>query len=317
VGKLRWSGLLAFLFITTLVVITIPASIVADDGVDQTDSSPWPMFRGNVQRTGQSLYDTSENPGTLKWRLYVGDNRLSAPVIYPNGNLIVQGWRGVWSISKDGEILWTHEDPRSRFYPYGYPSPAITTDGTILVSRGDGLLAFDAQGSLKWRFNSSSFLKDPAIDSQGYAYLSSYSEGVYSLDDNGNLRWSYNSSTGVTSPPSIDENGNIYVGEGDKMISLAPNGSKRWSFKADEIIYSNAAISLEGMIVFRTEADTLYAIDDGGNLIWNLEFEGSISPAIPAIDTDGSIYIAAHIHREGVPGVLYKISNTGGIEWQF
>jgi hypothetical protein len=34
--------------------------------------SPWPMFRQNLNHTGLSPYDTSANPGKLKWKFTTG-----------------------------------------------------------------------------------------------------------------------------------------------------------------------------------------------------------------------------------------------------
>ena len=43
--------------------------------------SPWPMFRQNLRHTGVSPYDTSGNPGKLKWDFTTGDYVLSSPTI--------------------------------------------------------------------------------------------------------------------------------------------------------------------------------------------------------------------------------------------
>ena len=36
-------------------------------------NSPWPMFRGNLNHTGLSPYDTSTNLGKLKWSFMTSD----------------------------------------------------------------------------------------------------------------------------------------------------------------------------------------------------------------------------------------------------
>lgn len=305
---MRWIGAIAVLFITIMLVIAIPLSIKADDGTDQTDSSPWPMFRGNAQRTGLSSYSTSENPGSLKWRLFIPDYDCSPPVILPNGSIIINGKRGLWFIGKEGNILGTFKstEPWTRHY-----SPAIGKNVTILVPKGNSIFAVDSHGSIEWEFTSDSKVKSPAVDAQGIIYFSS-DRTIYSLDYSGNLRWSHNTSSWA-SPPSVDQNDCVYIGSANELFSFTSNGSTRWSFKADGTIYPTPAISSEGMVFFSTESDTLYAIDDGGNLVWSLEIGSSISGS-PAIDSDGSIYITVD---KGDDGGLYKISRSGKIEWEF
>ncbi|UCF07579.1 MAG: hypothetical protein JSW28_08015, partial [Thermoplasmata archaeon] len=47
--------------------------------------SPWPMFRQNLNHTGQSPYDTSSNNGMLKWSFITGGPIVSSPVIDTEG----------------------------------------------------------------------------------------------------------------------------------------------------------------------------------------------------------------------------------------
>jgi outer membrane protein assembly factor BamB len=317
---LRWIGTVLVLFMTLIIVIAIPLSIMADSGIDQTDSSPWPMFRGNAQRNGLSSYDTSDNPGTLRWRLFLSANdRLSAPVIHPNGNIILNSLQGVWSISSDGSILWKIKDTLSLMmlmdYSISPPSPVITTEGTILVPRGDSIMALNPQGSLMWELNLTGPLLDPVIDSQGTIFLSAYGESLYSIDDRGNLRWSDNYSSGMTSPPSIDGNNCVYVGAGSEILSIAQDGSKRWSFKADGIIWEAPTISAEGMVYLVTQKGTLFALNDAGDSLW--ELETGIGPSgAPAINTDGSIFLPIFDESNDV-GFMQKISNQGELIWKF
>ena len=49
--------------------------------------SPWPMFRGDMMHTGRSSYNTSNNPGKLKWKFQAGGEIFSSPTLGPNGNI--------------------------------------------------------------------------------------------------------------------------------------------------------------------------------------------------------------------------------------
>lgn len=53
------------------------------------DANPWPMFHHDLQHTGLSSYDTSENNGTLKWRYETGDDIYSSPSISSDGTIYI------------------------------------------------------------------------------------------------------------------------------------------------------------------------------------------------------------------------------------
>jgi len=55
----------------------------------QQASSPWPMFHHDTQHTGQSTFDTSQNPGNEKWKFTTGGMVESSPAIGSDGTIYV------------------------------------------------------------------------------------------------------------------------------------------------------------------------------------------------------------------------------------
>src|SRR5208282_2755465 len=91
----------------------------------QLAATPWPMFHHGLTHTGLSPYDTSGNPGTLKWAFHTTYDVESSP-----------------AIGADGTIYFGSEDYTS----------------------GGSLYALGPDGGLKWRFlTSSDVTSSPAI----------------------------------------------------------------------------------------------------------------------------------------------------------
>ncbi len=92
----------------------------------QLDSGPWPMFRGDVQHTGQSQYVGSQT-GTLSWSYVTGDYVFSSPAIGSDGVAYVGSYdSSLYGLISDGSLLWSYRtggDVDS--------SPAIGSDGCI------------------------------------------------------------------------------------------------------------------------------------------------------------------------------------------
>ncbi len=82
--------------IIVVVILTLLFMVAAPfqggflkENIAQAASLIWPMFRYNAQHTGQSLYDTSKNNGTLKWKYQTGNMVYSFPAIASDGTIYV------------------------------------------------------------------------------------------------------------------------------------------------------------------------------------------------------------------------------------
>jgi hypothetical protein len=134
--------------------------------------SPWPMFRQNLNHTGLSPYDTSENNGQLKWNYMTGGGiRESSPAIGSDGTIYVASFdKKLYAINPDGTEKWNFWINGS-----GYSSPAIGFDGTIYVGGGNlKFWAINPDGTEKWNFTTGwSVLSSPAIGPDGTIYVGS------------------------------------------------------------------------------------------------------------------------------------------------
>ena len=148
-------------------------------------------------------------------------------------------------------------------------SPAICVDGTIYVGSTDQYFyALNPDGSLKWKFETGSFI----ISSEDLSWASNLSKDEFlklitkivpdSVDlsaiDLKNFKISL---SGAVSSAVIDLAGNVYFGSLDSYFySLTNDGILRWKFKTKYPILSSPAIGNDGTIYFGSLDSNIYAI---------------------------------------------------------
>jgi outer membrane protein assembly factor BamB len=210
------------------------------------------------------------NPdGTEKWQFTTPGLVGSSPAIDSTGTVYVGDTidlpgltLGNFSaITPDGTKKW-QVDTNSGVSS----SPAIGSDGTVYVGTdGDGVLAFDADGTEKWGFAGGSMHSSPAIGSDGTVYVGSRDGRLYAINADGTEKWRFTTKFEIDSSPAVDASGTIYVSSGDgNLYAIDPNGTKKWQFNTGEVEGSSPAIGSNGRIYLGgTEFDKLFAITQG------------------------------------------------------
>jgi outer membrane protein assembly factor BamB len=282
--------------------------------------SPWPMFRQNLNHTGLSPYDTSENNGQLKWNYMTGGGiRESSPAIGSDGTIYVASFdKKLYAINPDGTEKWNFWINGS-----GYSSPAIGFDGTIYVGGGNlKFWAINPDGTEKWNFTTGwSVLSSPAIGPDGTIYVGSSDNNFYAINPDGTERWSFTTGNDIWSSPAIGSDGTIYVGSQDhKLYAINPDGTKKWNFITGLWVDSSPAIGSDGTIYVGSRDYKLYAINPDGTENWSFNTGCYIYASSPAIGSDGTIYIGTSypdyklfaINADGIEKWSFK---TGGLIW--
>jgi outer membrane protein assembly factor BamB len=271
--------------------------------------SPWPMFRQNLNHTGLSPFDTSENLGIERWNFTTGGNIYSSPTIDSDGTIYIgSNDKKLYAINPDGTEKWNLSTNL-----YITSSPAIGLDGTIYVGSEDGkLYAINPDATEKWSFTTSSDVESsPAIDSDGTIYVGDVNRNLYAINPDGTEKWSLMDVTSARSSPAIGSDGTIYIGSWDgKLYAINPNGSEKWSFITSNSVHSSPAISPEGTIYVGSGDMNLYAVNPNGTEKWHFTTGSSIDSS-PGIDSNGTIYIGSW------DGKLYAINPDGTEKWSF
>ncbi len=185
------------------------ASVLPASRTQRTDARPaekgrdWPVFRGNLARTGVVPGDPEPTSGGIRWRYTSGDEAyLSSPAVVGNrvyfttASIRIGRGRGeIVCLNADtGELAWK---TRPDNYDATFSSPAI--QGEYLVV-GEGLhtttdariiclsLAPGREGEILWSYRTRSHVESTPVIHDGKVYVGAGDKGGYycfALDGDG------------------------------------------------------------------------------------------------------------------------------------
>ena len=272
-------------------------SLAGSASVEQTvkGSDPWPMFGGNVQRTGSNPINTGpvEEP-SVEWAQSV--DGASVPDIAAIGGTI--GFVPV--IDREGRV-YLHLDDNDE-------------DGGLVV-------ALDSEGesgdSELWRAETGNPpLASPLLTSSGELYTVTENEVlVFEAGDDENLLWSQNfeieqpsgeaeklrTIPGLTELPDGQVLFSVSLDSGPTLISLeeGPDESTVWSFTGDTGGSISAPTVGPDGVVYVGLADTMYALDpdpaiadESERVIWSQELDGHLFA--PLLGEDDMLYVVSN-----------------------
>src|SRR5208282_1262333 len=189
-------------------------------------STPWPMFRQNLQHTGTTpeavvpplvklwSYKTGAqeptksqmpSPAVLGGRLYIGGSNLNDYNLYALN--AITGAK-LWSFKTNGHIS---------------SSPTVSGGIVYIQSADTNVYALDATtGTKVWNFTHGGsgnpiISSSPAV-SDGIVYVGTHDQNVYALNaTTGAKIWSFNIGTDIYSSPAVSS-GAVYVGSLDGNV---------------------------------------------------------------------------------------------------
>ncbi len=269
--------------------------------------TPCPMFRFDLNHTGRSPIDASDNPGRVQWVYDPGFIIEISPVIGEDGTIylggIVNDEQNLIALNPDGTKKWNV----SLGEHLGRAGPSIDSEGIIYCASEKNLSAVFPNGTVKWSFTGGArFDSSPAIDTNGTIYLGCRDDKLYAIHANGTSYWNYTTGDDIAfSSPAIDRNGTIYIGSTDNhTYAIFPNGTLKWSLDLGFNVFSSPAIDANGTIYIATREEHpiygywgsvyLWAIHSNGTKKWStgLPDVHGINPNV-AIAEDGTIYFGS------------------------
>jgi len=273
-------------------------------------NSPWPVFRHDLNHTGRSQYDTTNNNGEKKWELGTGNYVYSSPAIGSDGTIYIgSNDHKIYALYPNGTKKWDFATGS-----FVSSSPAIGSDGTIYVGSDEGnLYALNPNGTEKWVFDTGNMMmfSSPTIGSDGTIYVGSDNHKLIALYPNGTKKWAFTTGSVVDSSAAIGPDGTIYIGSNDyKLYALSSSGTKKWDFATKSYVASSPAIGPDGTIYFGSYDGKLYSLFPNGIQKWNFTTGDGINSS-PAIGSDGIIYFGSHDAK------LYALYPNGTKKWDF
>jgi outer membrane protein assembly factor BamB len=207
-----------------------------------------------------------DREGTLLWttpasRTGNGVWELTAPAIGPDGTIYVISAMHDQATLKPASTLTAFSPKGERLWSAALDGLAkdfvIGADGSIFVHLQPGeVVAFDAQGHQKWKFESGHEGNDGSLvlGQDGTLYFPS--RFLYALDPQGKTKWSFKSEITYTKgdyfdqPPLIGDDGTIYAGSCyGQYYAITHEGQKKWQLSVSAepgILTSNGILISSG-----------------------------------------------------------------------
>jgi outer membrane protein assembly factor BamB len=174
---------------------------------------------------------------------------------------------------------------------------AMDPDGALYISAGDGVYAFNADGTSRWDCMGLNPLTAPAVGPDGTVYVGGCypNAGLHAISNRGVRKWRYVTTDDVDTTPAVSPDGCIsFMTYAAALSCVWPTGTLRWQKQLESSCGCSPAVDANGVIYigYMTKdfnpVGYLMAIEPDGVAKWNLS-TGSPCRTRPAIAPDGSI----------------------------
>ncbi len=289
-------------------------ALVKERSKKATRAYNWPMFRGNITRTGYTP-EVVLPPLQRRWQTKIGEWVIASPVV-ANGMVFIgsgsHGGIGSGAIcalsAKTGDMIW------ERRFNHDVVLSGCVLGGKVLVfAVYNRLLALDAQtGDVLWQVAVPSEVTASPVAWQNVVYFGSDDGRVTALSSQSGQRiWEYRTEMGVHSSPLVWQ-GRVYVGSADyRLYALkASSGELDWEFMTGGEVYSSPAFH-QGRVYVSSADRRLYCIDaDSGRQVWEFQTGGPVESSPAAWQS--FVYVGSRDKR------IYAVdAETGTHLWNF
>jgi outer membrane protein assembly factor BamB len=237
-------------------------------------STPWSMYRYDVNHSGTTPSDAPTNNNTLwAWGTSAAGsiNMKSTPIVV-DGRVIFNVFGNAYALDETNGIqLWKHQTN-------GWLTAPSYADGRIffgLSNNAGGVICLNAStGEEIWKQDASPYfvMGNPLVHN-GIVYVGVTDNNTRAFNaTTGHYEWGYKTDGPVYSSPAADGNILFFGSDDAKLYALDISGVAPvsvWNFTANGAIQSTPAIE-GGKVFFGSDNHTLYALDEmTGELIWS------------------------------------------------
>jgi outer membrane protein assembly factor BamB len=235
----------------------------------------WPMFRGNINRTGTAKTKPLTKP-LLYWIIELGP-MISSPV-FEGGFLYIATLTGrIFCLDiLRREIKW-HQNMGSPIVS----SPLIMDDMVICatfdswinndISESNFVYSLNKKnGNMIWKVQTDGDIFSSPCPIGNNIVLGSMDHNMYLLDPKGEIVWKYETNGQIWSSPSYYDN-MIYFGSDDGFIySVCSNGSLNWKSKLNGRVRSSSPCLSKDLLFIGTHEGGMYCLDRiDGSIKWD------------------------------------------------
>lgn len=224
----------------------------------------------------------------------------SIPCKVANDRIVFGSWdNSLQCVSlQDGSLIW-------RFETQGpiYSSPAVSTDGSLVVGCEDHVLRrINRDGACIWAFEAKgAFHSTPTIDFvRKIVYAGSYDHTLYALNyETGGVVWKCSFDERVEddiySSPALTVDGQIIVGANNVLICFEPDGEVRWRIVESSRFEGTAAIDhvLSRGVIGTEEGGKILVFDTGSGIVLREFVTKGFVVSCPSLSPEGIAYIGS------------------------
>ncbi len=246
--------------------------------------------------------------GKKIWEFKTGAWVDSSPALGGDGTVFIGSWdKNFYAIGHDGAQKW-------QFKTAGpvVSSAAIGADEKIYFGSHDGrFYALSPDGHLAWQYVAGGpIVASPAIDKDGTFYFTSLDGFFYALNPGGDLKWRLRTGGITGSSPVIGQDETIYVGVNKRLLAISREGKQKWQqeISTDEYrqpIDATPLVLADDSLCIVAGYGLLLALDRTRHYKWSFSLQGH-GHASPAVDVNGTVYIAGQI--QGVGYFFYAVA---------
>ncbi len=309
---------------------------ITDEGKDCSMYPPaqW-NYKVDKSHTGQSPNNGFASNPYLKWEFNSNLEYTHSPAIAKDSTIYfadgTKDTENIYAINSDGTKKWAKTDANN----INSETP-INSDGTMYVYNGKGykIIAYNPDGSKKWDIPILRYTV-PTISDDGTLYVNHQKSGTSShyftayYDNNGSekCKYYYGEDVGYYGYPTIAPNREIYTFVQGNLYSFDRECNINWTMSsigdAVHSYYISPVVDNDGTTYILTESGDNYVLNSINPDTQTINWSKSITTAnttanppasitMPAVATDGTIYIASNDNK------LYAIDPANGnIKWTF
>jgi len=258
--------------------------------------------------------------GAERWSARVTGAIRSAPALGPEGDVYVVTEAGaLQALGPDGRMRWSVVVGGAGHF--SAPSVTVAPGGRVHVVFDRYLYAFDAGGSLSWKWTApGGVTATPAFDDSGRVFAMTNNSELWAVSEQASELWRRKlcgvTGGGTWPGPACNGHGLVYaVCKGSEIYGVeAEGGELAWSVPTNDRMESTPVVGADGAGYFASTGGWVFAINPDGSPRWL----ASVAPppgkiamvdAPLAIADDGSIIVAPR------HGSLYALSADGEVKW--
>lgn len=201
-------------------------------------------------------------------------------------------------------------------------SPAVASDGTLLLAPSNRAYALQPNGTLLWVHD----LEQSSAETAPYVCIGP--EGILYTADGVNLIAMHADGAvqrtiqmisvmgARLSRPTPAPDGTVYFPPFDVLFdkpmltAIDAEGSIKWQYATQESSMSSVVVALDGTVYTETTDGWLYAVHPDGTLKWKYETDNP-GMCSPAVSTDGTVYLGSDDHY------VLAINSDGTLRWRY